>query len=187
VSFTVLTSALRENVMIEVQMNEVGEAENSTETEPGMDRRALLGGGLTFGALAVMTDAADAQTVPAAASAGPGRLTCHVLDTYSGRPGEGMKVELSMRDGAGWKLIKSAMTVPSGRTADPLMTGDGMLTGEFMLEFFHSDYFGKRAFLPNPPFYDKVVHFFSIAAKDTKYHITMVAAPWGYSTFRWKE
>ncbi len=152
--------------------------------DPMLDRRALLGGGLTLGLLTAMNEEAAAQ---AAAPSGPGRLTCHVLDTYTGKPGEGMKVELFTRDGAGWKVVKSVVTTATGRTQDPLFAGDGMMTGDFMLEFSHADYFKQRAFLPNPPFYDKVVHYFSIPTKETKYHITMVASPWGYSTFRWKE
>ncbi len=148
-------------------------------TDPS--RRGFIGSGLVIGALAALPSAANAQTPDA------GRLTCHVLDTYSGRPGGGMRVELSMQDGAAWKLLKSVPTVDNGRTADPLLAGDGMLIGNFMLEFFHAEYFKARAFLPNPPFFDRVTHFFSIPSKTTAYHITMVAAPWGYTTYRWKE
>lgn len=36
-----------------------------------------------------------------------GRLTTHVLDTASGIPAAGMKVELSILEGGGWKLLKS--------------------------------------------------------------------------------
>jgi 5-hydroxyisourate hydrolase len=173
--------------MIDHWMNGAIAGRDERDVNLAIDRRSLLAAGLTIGALSV--GEASAQAVPPAAvgASGPGRLTCHVLDTYSGRPAEGMKVELSTRDGAAWKLVRSAMTVGTGRTAEPLMTGEAMLTGDFMLEFFHADYFGRRAFLPNPPFYDRIVHFFAVPAKETKYHITMVAAPWGYSTFRWKE
>lgn len=120
------------------------------------------------------------------AAANPGELTCHVLDIHAGCPAAGMTVELSVQDGGRWKLIKSVDTDSSGRTAEPLLMHDEMLIGAFMLEFFHAAYFGKHATLPNPPFYDKVVHFFSIPTKATRYHITLVAAPWGYSTYRWK-
>jgi 5-hydroxyisourate hydrolase len=154
--------------------------------EPTMDRRDFLGAGLAIGAMgAAGTLALGPET--AHAQAGVGRLTCHALDTYSGRPAGGMRVNLSIQEGTGWKLLKNVMTVDSGRTAEPLMTGEGMLTGNFMLEFFHSEYFKARAFLPNPPFYDRVVHFLSVPNKSATYHITLVAAPWGYTTFRWKE
>ena len=149
--------------------------------DTSMGRRDFLGATLALGALAALPATANAQGVAA------GRLTCHVLDSYSGRPGGGMRVDLSIQEGGAWKLVKSALTVDSGRTADPLMSGDGMQTGNFMLEFFHAEYFKVRAFLPTPPFYDRVVHFFAIPAKTVAYHITLVTAPWGYTTYRWKE
>ena len=149
--------------------------------DANVDRRGFLGASLALGAFAALPATADAQ------ASAEGRLTCHVLDTYSGRPGGGMRVDLSIMDTGTWKLVKSAMTVDSGRTADPLMSGAGMQTGNFMLEFFHADYFKARAFLPNPPFFDRVVHFFSVPSKTVAYHITMVTAPWGYTTYRWKE
>ena len=151
------------------------------QDDTSLGRRDFLSASLALGAFAALPGTADAQGVAA------GRLTCHVLDTYSGRPAGGMRVDLSLQEGGAWKLVKSALTVDSGRTADPLMTGDGMQTGNFMLEFFHAEYFKVRAFLPTPPFYDRVVHYFAIPVKTVAYHITLVTAPWGYTTYRWKE
>jgi 5-hydroxyisourate hydrolase len=149
--------------------------------DEAVSRRDFLAAGLALGALAALPMPADAQA-PA-----DGRITVHVLDTYAGRPGGGMRVDLSVQDGSGWKLVKSAMTVASGRTADPLMSGASMLTGNFMLEFFHAEYFRRGAFLPQPPFYDRVTHYFPVPTLKTNYHITIVTAPWGYTTGRWKE
>jgi len=146
-----------------------------------MSRRGFLGAGAAIGSLALGPPEVLAQ------SHDEGRLTVHVLDTYAGRPGGGMRVDLSMQDGDSWKPVKSATTVASGRTAEPLMSGAGMLTGNFMLEFFHAEYFRRGAFLPQPAFYDRVVHFFAVPSKSSKTHITIVTAPWGYTTARWKE
>ncbi|GAA5158358.1 hydroxyisourate hydrolase [Viridibacterium curvum] len=150
-----------------------------------MDRRDFLGGAMAMGAMGAlmgMPESASAQT-----PAGPGQLTCHVLDTYAGRPGGGMRVDLSVPDGTGWKVIKSTVTQETGRPLEPLMSGDSLKTGRYMLEFFHSDYFKRSAFLPAPAFFDRVVHFFEIPTLATRYHITLVTAPWGYTTYRWKE
>lgn len=146
-----------------------------------LSRRDFIAAGLALGALAALPTTAGAQ------APSDGRVTVHVLDTYAGRPGGGMRVDLSIQEGGAWKLVKSAMTVATGRTADPMMSGSGMLTGNFMLEFFHAEYFRRGAFLPQPPFYDRVVHFFSVPTRTTNYHITIVTAPWGYTTGRWKE
>lgn len=148
-----------------------------------ISRRDLLGTGLSIGTIAGVTLPAGATTP----DGGPGQLTCHVLDTHGGRPGGGMRVDLSIHDHGAWKLLRSATTVDTGRTAEPLMRGDDMRTGRFMLEFFHADYFRARTTLPSQPFFDRVVHFFDVPTLATRYHITLVAAPWGYTTFRWKE
>ena len=148
---------------------------------PLMSRRRLLGAGLSATAFA------GAGLSAHSAETGFGQLTCHVLDTHGGRPGAGMRVDLSMLDNGAWKLVRSATTVDTGRTAEPLMRGDTMQTGQFMLEFFHAEYFKARANLPSQPFYDRVVHFFNVPSASTRYHITLVTAPWGYTTFRWKE
>ena len=34
-----------------------------------------------------------------------GRITTHVLDTANGKPGAGMKLEFSVLEGQGWKLL----------------------------------------------------------------------------------
>ncbi|MEC5385990.1 hydroxyisourate hydrolase [Uliginosibacterium sp. H3] len=150
-----------------------------------MDRRGFLGASMAmgaFGAMAGFAPDAEAQTPGA-----PGQLTCHVLDTYSGRPGGGMRVDLSVPDGSGWKVVKSTVTTDTGRPLEPLMSGDTLVPGNYMVEFFHADYFKARAYLPTPAFFDRVVHFFNVPAKTTRYHLTLVTAPWGYTTYRWKE
>ena len=45
-----------------------------------------------------------------------GRLTTHVLDTAHGKPAAGMNIAFSVRDGDGWKLIKTITTNADGRT-----------------------------------------------------------------------
>lgn len=145
-----------------------------------LPRRDFIGAGLALGAGAALSTSASAQTAG-------GQLTCHMLDTYDGRPGGGLRVDLSKLVGGAWTLVKSAITVDSGRTAEPLMSGDGMQTGQFMLEFFHADYFKTRAYLPSTPFFDRVTHFLEVPKTTTRYHITLVASPWGYTTYRWKE
>ena len=115
-----------------------------------------------------------------------GELTCHVLDTHGGKPAGGMRVDLAIRDGANWKALKSVTTVATGRTAAPLLDATEIAAGEYRLEFHHADYFARQAKLSDPPFYDRIVHFLAIDAADAHCHITMVASPWGYSTYRWK-
>jgi hydroxyisourate hydrolase len=114
-----------------------------------------------------------------------GELSCHVLDTYSGKPADGMRVDLSIQIAGEWKQVASMTTSATGRPAAPLLTGQDMIAGTYRLDFHHAGYFATVAPLADPPFYDQVVHFFSILTPDDHIHITVVAAPWGYSTYRW--
>ncbi len=115
-----------------------------------------------------------------------GELTCHILDTHGGKPAAGMRVDLAISDGEIWRTLKSVETTATGRTAGPLLAGEAMVPGAYRLEFYHADYFARQAKLADPPFYDHIVHFFAIDAADAHTHITLVASPWGYSTYRWK-
>ena len=50
-------------------------------------------------------------------------VTTHVLDVTSGRPAEGVRVELyELADGSERKLIADVMTNADGRTDKPVMT-----------------------------------------------------------------
>jgi 5-hydroxyisourate hydrolase len=114
-----------------------------------------------------------------------GRLTTHVLDTASGIPAAGMKVELSTLEGGHWKLLKSFVTNADGRGAAPLLEGDAMIKGEYRLVFHVADYFrGRGATLPEPPFLNRVPLRFGIADPDQHYHVPLLVSPWSYSTYR---
>ena len=47
-----------------------------------------------------------------------GKLTTHVLDTASGRPGAGMEVDLLILEGDNWSTLKRVKTNADGRTDD---------------------------------------------------------------------
>ena len=53
-----------------------------------------------------------------------GRLTTHVLDTASGKPAEGLKIEFYRIAGAGRTQLKTVSTNDDGRVDAPLMAGD---------------------------------------------------------------
>ena len=104
-----------------------------------------------------------------------GRLTTHVLDLASGRPAAGVALELR-RDGAS---LARAVTDADGRTAAPLLAGDDLVAGEYELVFSVGDYFGG-----DPRFLDRVPVRFTVADPDASYHVPLLAAPWGYTTYR---
>ena len=74
------------------------------------------------------------------AKADGGRLTTHVLDTASGLPAAGLKIDLFRVSGDGRSHVKSAVTNDDGRCDAPLLQGDEFAIGEYELVFGAGDY-----------------------------------------------
>ena len=110
-----------------------------------------------------------------------GKLTTHVLDTASGRPAAGMKIELSVFEGTGWKKLKTLQTNADGRTGAPLLEGAQLKKGQYRLVFHVSAYFKTKTKLP---FLDRVPVRFGIADPKGSYHVPLLCSPWSYSTYR---
>jgi len=114
-----------------------------------------------------------------------GKLTTHVLDTANGRPGSGVEIVLQKIVDNSMKTIGQFTTNQDGRCDRPLLEGEQLTTGEYLLVFHMGDYFTKlSAQLPNPKFLDKVWVRFGIADPVQHYHVPLVATPWSYSTYR---
>jgi 5-hydroxyisourate hydrolase len=107
-----------------------------------------------------------------------GRITTHVLDTANGRPGAGMKIEFSVLEGQGWKLLKTVTTSKDGRTDEPLLEGERLRNGTYQLLFHVGEYFKQKNFL------DVVPVRFAIADASAHYHVPLLCSPWGYTTYR---
>ncbi len=111
-----------------------------------------------------------------------GRLTTHVLDTASGRPGAGIPVALH-RAGEPEPLART-VTNADGRTDRPLLEGEAFAPGVYELVFEVSAYFTSQGVtLSNPPFLDRVTLRVGVAA-DQHYHVPLLVSPWSYSTYR---
>jgi 5-hydroxyisourate hydrolase len=113
-----------------------------------------------------------------------GNLTTHVLDTAAGRPGAGIVIELyRLRNER--ILLLTATTNTDGRCDRPLLADDDFQAGEYELVFHAGDYFSAHGVnMPTPPFLDRVVVRFGIAAPDQHYHVPLLISPYGYSTYR---
>lgn len=113
-----------------------------------------------------------------------GRLTTHVLDTAIGRPASGLRVELFGRDAAGGAVpLVDTLTNADGRCDAPLLAGSDMRAGAYEIRFHVGGYF--RQVSPDVvPFYDVVPVPFVIADETAHYHVPLLVAPFGYSTYR---
>jgi 2-oxo-4-hydroxy-4-carboxy-5-ureidoimidazoline decarboxylase len=115
-----------------------------------------------------------------------GRLSTHVLDTHSGRPADGVAVELwELSRDSSERLVVRAATNMDGRTNAPLIGGRPVPRGTYELRFAIGAYFRARGVpLADPPFLDVVPIRFGIAEPEGHYHVPLSASPWAYGTYR---
>ncbi len=112
------------------------------------------------------------------------KLTTHVLDVYSGKPGNGIKVELYYLKDNDRKKIKSIILNNDGRADEPLIEGVNFIEGKYEIVFFIGDYFKKIINSKKIPFLDDVIIRFGISNSKEHYHIPLLVSPWSYSTYR---
>lgn len=116
---------------------------------------------------------------------GSGKLTTHVLDTASGRPAAGIRIEVFRLVEDSRDHLSTVETNQDGRCDQPLLTGDDFSPGSYELVFHVADYFrGADAALPSPAFLDAVPIRFGVAAAGEHYHVPLLISPYGYSTYR---
>jgi 5-hydroxyisourate hydrolase len=113
------------------------------------------------------------------------KLTTHVLDLSHGGPAAGIRIELHSLIGGVQQPLAEQMTGSDGRCSAPLLEGDGLRCGQYMLTFHLADYFRSRGVtLPEPPFLDRAVVHIGIAEPTQHYHVPLLIAPWSYSVYR---
>ncbi|HIF61874.1 MAG TPA: hydroxyisourate hydrolase [Candidatus Pelagibacter sp.] len=109
------------------------------------------------------------------------KLTTHALDTYSGKPAKGMKVDVYFTSDKKNK-IKSVILNNDGRPDETLV--DPTKIGNYELVFHVGDYFKKMIELQDPTFLNEVSIKFGISNSKEKYHVPLLVSPWSYSTYR---
>ena len=111
------------------------------------------------------------------------KLTTHCLDTFSGKPAQGIKVDVYFISDKKTKL-NSVILNNNGRSDKPLIEGTNFKEGQYELVFFVGDYFKKITETPKIPFLDDVVLKFGISNSKENYHVPLLVSPWSYSTYR---
>ena len=111
------------------------------------------------------------------------KLTTHCLDTFSGRPAKGVKVDVYLVSGKREKL-NSIVLNNNVRSEKPLIEGANFKEGQYELVFFVGDYFRKITDLPTTPFLNEIVIKFGVSNPKEHYHVPLLVTPWSYSTYR---
>ena len=113
-----------------------------------------------------------------------GCLTTHVLDTASGKPAAGLRIELFSAGGEP-RLLKAAVTNGDGRVNDALLDGPDFKAGLYELRFHAGEYLrGSGIRLTDPAFLEVIPVRFGIAEPQGHYHVPLLLSPYGYSTYR---
>jgi 5-hydroxyisourate hydrolase len=113
------------------------------------------------------------------------RISTHVLDTARGAAAQGVRVELHIVRPSGRELVTAAITNADGRTTEPLVTSEQLDVGTYELTFHAGDYFRQTGHtISDPPFLDVITIRVGIAEPGGYYHVPLLLAPYGYSTYR---
>jgi 5-hydroxyisourate hydrolase len=109
-------------------------------------------------------------------------ITTHVLDTALGRPAAGVVVRLDRRADEGkWDTIGRGHTDSDGRLRTLYPANDPLEAGVYRLTFDTQRYFES---LDVDAFYPEVVIVFETLERETHYHVPLLLAPFGYTTYR---
>jgi 5-hydroxyisourate hydrolase len=100
-----------------------------------------------------------------------GTLSTHVLDTAAGRPGAGITVTLTRRDG---EELGVRITDADGRVS--AIGPERLEAGDYVLRFDTGSYGNE--------FYPEVVVVFTVADPDQHYHVPVLLSPYGFTTYR---
>jgi 5-hydroxyisourate hydrolase len=106
-------------------------------------------------------------------------LTTHVLDTSTGQPAARVAVMLFAVDGNVRTHVSTSLTNADGRTDNPM--AEILSPGMYELIFTVAPYFATQNIAA---FYDEITIRFRVEDVNRKYHVPLLLAPWGYSTYR---
>jgi len=109
-----------------------------------------------------------------------GGISIHAVDVASGRPAEGLRVEIWRIESARTRIAEGRLG-PNGQLDHPVTRGFGIEAGEYEVLFHLGEFFADGAgasFLTVTPFR------FKIEEVDEHFHLPMKFTRWGYSLFR---
>ncbi len=109
------------------------------------------------------------------------KLTTHVLDTMTGTPAAGLRIDLYRLEGGEAQFISSFKTNDDGRVDSPLLDAESFALGSYRLDFHAGDYL-KTA--DGSDFLGLIPIQFIISDLKRHYHVPLLLSAYGYSTYR---
>lgn len=108
-------------------------------------------------------------------------ISTHVLDTSLGRPAAGVPIRLERNDGIRWRELSTESTDNDGRVRQMLPADKVLQGGQYRLTFYTKAYFDLQG---TQSLYPMVQVTFTVFDPDGHYHIPLLMAANGYSTYR---
>ncbi len=109
------------------------------------------------------------------------QITTHILDVSRGAPARGVAICLSRLDDHLWTEIGAGKTNDDGRIPDLCANDVILAAGTYQMRFDTASYFSS---VGDPVFYPWADVVFAIAGDGQHYHIPLLLAPYGHSTYR---
>ena len=109
------------------------------------------------------------------------QITTHILDTALGRPAEAVETVLYRLKDQQWLEIGRGTTDADGRVSDLYVYSDSLPKGSYRINFATAPYFEANH---EDTFYPSIDIQFQIAGDGQHYHVPLLLAPYGYSTYR---
>jgi len=106
-------------------------------------------------------------------------VTTHVLDTVLGLPATGLKVRLERVDGDGVQIVDERKTDSEGRVLE--LGPETLALGAYRLTFETGEWFAQQK---RPTLYPEVAVTFDVGEEQGHLHLTLLLAPFAYSTYR---
>ena len=114
------------------------------------------------------------------AGTGQSPITTHILDTAHGHPAGGVAVFLEQQGPEGWVVVGGGTTDGDGRLRTLLEPGK-LVAGNYRLIFETGPYFASQNIAS---FYPQAMVVFTVRDATQHYHVPLLLAPFGYSTYR---
>jgi len=110
------------------------------------------------------------------------RISTHVLDIARGVPARDVPVQLERREASGnWQLLMEGRTDPDGRCGEMLPENATLAAGLYRLTFDTAKYFTAQKI---EGLYPTVQITFAVRDGETHFHIPLLLAQNGYTTYR---
>lgn len=114
------------------------------------------------------------------------RLTIRITDSLTGQPADGVHIEvfwLGPNDAV--HPLRETVTGPDGSPRRPLLEGQELDRGEYLLNLNAGDYYRAAGVVEVEPRFLQVVAIrVAIADPEQDYHVPVVLGPWSYTVFR---